>query len=92
MRLRERDLATVAAAALAWNRARLARIAAAKRVVQWPHPDYHQKQIALATSRKAEAKALAALRKACAAVEPAPITIDADLLPVGVLEGLNDGL
>lgn len=92
MRLRERDLATVATAALAWNRARLVRIAATKRVVQWPHPDYQQRQIALAHSRKAEAKALAALRKTCALADPAPVTIDAEPLPAGKLEGLNNGL
>lgn len=87
MRPHDRDLAAVAAAALAWNRARLARIAAAKRAVPWPHPDYAQADAALRHCRKSEAKALAALRKACASADPAPITIDAEPLPAAMLEG-----
>lgn len=38
MRIHERDLVAVATAAIAWNRARLVRIATAKRVLPWLHP------------------------------------------------------
>ena len=89
MRTRERDLVAVAAAALAWNRARLVRIATAKRVLPWPHPQHQPTDNALRYSRKAEAKALALLRKACASADPAAITIDAEPQPAGNLEGLS---
>ena len=75
MRTHERDIAAVAAAALAWNRARLVRIATAKRA-DMPHPLGRLEQ-----ARKAESKAKAALRKACAKADPAPLTIDAEPLP-----------
>lgn len=88
MRIRERDLTVVAIAAIAWNRARLVRVATAKRVLPWPHPQHQLTDDALRYSRKAEAKALAALRKACASADPAAITIDAELRYEGNPEGL----
>ena len=88
MRIHERDLVAVATAAIAWNRARLVRIATAKRVLPWLHPQHKLTDDALRYSRKAEAKALAALRKVCASVDPAAITIDAELQSEGNLEGL----
>lgn len=63
----ETALATVAAVALAWNRARLHRIAVTKEhaeALRWftvPEVD---------AARKAEAAAKARLRKACAAADP----------------------
>lgn len=84
MRTHERDIAAVAAAALAWNRARLVRIAAGKRANRAPHalhPDYFKAGAALTQARKDEAQAKAALRKACAKADPAPLTIDAEPLP-----------
>ena len=70
------QLEAVAAAALAWNRARLARIAIAKRVPEWPHRLHARASQALALARKAEATAKARLRKACAAADPASLTLD----------------
>ena len=84
---RDNKLATVAAAALAWNRARLVRIAIAKQVPPWPLPGYAQGDAIKRKAQGAEAKALAALRKACTAADPIPITIDAEPLPVAKLEG-----
>lgn len=70
------QLEAVAAAALVWNRARLARIAIAKRVPEWPHRLHARASQALALARKAEATAKARLRKACAAADPASLTLD----------------
>lgn len=74
MRPIDQNLSAVAAAALAWNRARLVRIDTAKRLHELQHPLRH-----LALARKAEAQALAALRKACAKADPKPITVEAKL-------------
>jgi hypothetical protein len=77
-----KDTDAVAAAAIEWNRARLRRIAAAKRVPDGLfHPDYSRAETARAWALKAEARALAKLRKACAAADPAPFTIEAKLAP-----------
>ena len=81
MKTTDHNAAAVAAAALAWNRARLVRIALAKRTPPWPHPLHFQAEPVLRQARKAEAQALAVLRKACAKADPAPITIDAAPLP-----------
>ena len=72
----------VAAAALEWNRARLARIAIAKRVPEWPHPLHTRASQALALARKVEATAKARLRKACADADPASLTLDVDTCEV----------
>ena len=76
------QLEAVAAAALAWNRARLARIAIAKRVPEWPHPLHTRASQALALARKVEATAKARLRKACAAADPASLTLEVDACDV----------
>lgn len=73
-----RDMQTVAAAALAWNRARLRRIEVAKRVPEWPHAQHAAASRALDDARKAEAQAKAALRKACQRADPACMTIDVE--------------
>lgn len=66
-------LEAVALAALAWNRARLVRIKVAKRVpVDYLHPAYTLAQRHLDAARKAEAKAKAALRSACAKADQIP--------------------
>ena len=75
-------LEAVAAAALAWNRARLARIAIAKRVPEWPHPLHAQASQMLMQARKDEATAKARLRKACAAADPASLTLDVEVSEV----------
>lgn len=76
-------LEAVAAAALAWNRSRLARIAIAKRVPEWPHPLHAQASQLLALARKDEATAKARLRKACAAAaDPASLTLDVEVSEV----------
>ena len=72
----------VAAAALAWNRARLARIAIAKRVPDWLHPGHARAQQALDMARKHEAAAKARLRKACAAADPASLTLEVEACEV----------
>ena len=76
------QLEAVAAAALAWNRARLARIAIAKRVPEWPHPLHTRASQALALARKVEATAKARLRKACAAADPASLTLEVEACEV----------
>ena len=76
------QLEAVAAAALAWNRARLDRIAIAKRVPEWPHPLHARASQALGLARKAEATAKARLRKACAAADPASLTLDVEACEV----------
>ena len=76
------QLEAVAAAALAWNRARLARIAIAKRVPEWPHPWHARASHLLALARKDEATAKARLRKACAAADPASLTFDVEACEV----------
>lgn len=75
-------LEAVAAAALAWNRARLVRIAIAKRVPQWPNPLHTRASQMLALARKDEATAKARLRKACAAADPASMTLDVEACEV----------
>ncbi|WP_146033768.1 hypothetical protein [Alicycliphilus denitrificans] len=75
-------LEALAAAALAWNRARLARIAIAKRVPEWPHPLHARASQILALARKDEATAKARLRKACAAADPASLTLDVEVSEV----------
>lgn len=72
----------VAAAALAWNRARLRRIEAAKRVPPFLHPQHATASRALDAARKAEAQAKAALRKACAAADPASLTLEVEACEV----------
>lgn len=70
----------VAAAAIAWNRARLRRIAVTKRIpIDWRVDRYSAARTAYTLARKDEARALAALRKACAAA--APLTVEAELIP-----------
>ncbi len=76
------QLEAVAAAALAWNRARLARIAIAKRVPEWPHPLHTRASHMLALARRAEAATKARLRKACAAADPASLTLDVEAFEV----------
>lgn len=72
------QLEAVAAAALAWNRARLERIEIARRVPEWRHPQHAMASRALSSARKAEATAKARLRKACAAADPASRTLDVE--------------
>ncbi|WP_156914010.1 hypothetical protein [Comamonas badia] len=77
--IERRELQAVATAALAWNRARLRRIAMAKRVPgSFLHPHYGRASQGLADARKEEAAAKARLRKACAAADPASLTIDVE--------------
>lgn len=76
------QLEAVAAAALAWNRARLARIAIAKRVPHLLHPRHGAASRTLDAARKTEAQAKARLRKACAAADPASLTIDVEVCEV----------
>ena len=76
------QLEAVAAAALAWNRARLARIAIAKRVPQLLHPQHGTASRALDAARKTEAQAKARLRKACAAADPASLTLEVEVCEV----------
>ena len=73
-KLHPTHLAAVALAAMAWHRARAARLAVAKRIRgdQLQHPMRH-----LAQARQTESKALAALRKACAKAEPGPTNANA---------------
>ena len=75
-------LEAVAAAALAWNRARLARIEVARHVPDWRHPQHAMASRALSSARKAEATAKARLRKACAAADPASLTLDVEVCEV----------
>lgn len=73
------QLEAVAAAALAWNRARLHRIAVTKKnadALRWfTVPVVND-------ARKAEATAKARLRKACAAADPASLTLDVETCEV----------
>lgn len=73
------QLEAVAAAALAWNRARLHRIAVTKQhaeALRWfTVPVVND-------ARKAEAAAKARLRKACAAADPASLTLDVEVSEV----------
>ena len=73
------QLEAVAAAALAWNRARLHRIAVTKQhaeALRWF-------TVAVVNdARKAEAAAKARLRKACAAADPASRTLDVEVSEV----------
>ena len=75
-------LEAVAAAALAWNRARLTRIEVARRVPDWRHPQHAMASRTLDNARKAEAQAKARLRKACAAADPASRTLDVEACEV----------
>jgi len=75
-------LEAVAAAALAWNRARLRRIEVSKRVPDWPHPQHAMASRTLDNARKAEAQAKARLRKACAAADPASLTLEVEACEV----------
>lgn len=74
-----RELDAVAHAALAWNRARLARIAVVKQYAEalryYSVPEVND-------ARRAETKAKAALRKACAAADPASLTLDVEACEV----------
>lgn len=71
---RTTDLVAVALAAMVWHRARADRLAVAKlvRAEQLHHPLSH-----LAQARGTEARALAALRKACAKAEADPTNVNA---------------
>lgn len=73
----QRDLQKVAEAALAWNRARLLRIAVRKAL---PEDVFSRAYLSgfpyLDSARKAEARAKANLRKACAAADPGCTVID----------------
>lgn len=77
----KRDLLSVAQAALAWNRARLRRIAIRSALPKdvFSH-DYLRGFQALDRSRKDEAKAKAVLRKACAAADPSCTVIEAQMI------------
>lgn len=68
------DLVAVALAAMVWHRARADRLAVAKliRVEQLHHPLRH-----LAQARGTEARALAALPKACAKADSDPTHVNA---------------
>ena len=70
------DMEAVAVAAIAWNRARLQRIAAAK-VVPAGVLGYSPKEHRLRVARKAEAQAKAHLRKMCAKADPTCVVIEA---------------
>ena len=69
-------LEAVAAAALAWNRARLTPIEVARRVPDWRHPQHAMASRTLGNARKAEAQAKARLRKACRRADPACMVVD----------------
>lgn len=72
-----RELQAVAAAALEWNRARLRRIAVRKALPADVFSEaYMRGYLVLDTARTAEAKAKAALRRACEAADPRPIVLD----------------
>lgn len=71
------DMEAVAAAAIAWNRARLQRIVAAKAVPAGALC-YTTEEHALRLAKQAEAKAKAHLRKMCAKADPACVVLDAD--------------
>ncbi|TAN09425.1 MAG: hypothetical protein EPN34_13945 [Burkholderiaceae bacterium] len=74
---KRRELMAVAAAALAWNRARLQRIAVAKLVPGGLfHPNRSRAEAMRAAALKAEAHALAGLRKACRIADPVSLTIN----------------
>jgi hypothetical protein len=78
---RTKELDTVAAAALAWGRARRARIAVSKVAFRYAlfsrlHPQRAEVERAFDAARKAESQARAALVKACAAADPAPVVVD----------------
>lgn len=67
----------VAEAAIAWNKARLIRIAAAKEVPSGAlgyTAEEHELRLAKAT----EARAKAALRKACAAADPETVVLNVE--------------
>lgn len=73
------DMESVARAAIAWNCARLLRIAAAKAVptgVIGYTPEEHRMRIA----KKAEAQAKAHLRKMCAQADPACVVLDVEAI------------
>lgn len=72
------DLEIVAAAAIAWNRARLQRIAAAKEVPIGAL-GYTAEEHRLRLAKAAEARAKAALRKACAAADPKAVVLDVEV-------------
>ncbi|AEB85519.1 hypothetical protein [Alicycliphilus denitrificans] len=80
------ELENVAAAALAWNRARLHRIAVTKQnadALRWATvPEVND-------ARKAEATAKARLRKACAAADPGSLTIDAEVRELAEAPGVQ---
>lgn len=73
---------TVAAAAIEWNRARLRRAAIERHLPSdaWRRDEYSTARAARAWALKEEARALAKLRKACAAADPAPFTMEAELV------------
>ncbi len=78
----------VAVAAIEWNRARLVRIAIVKQQadkLRWFRVG------TVDDARKAEAKAKAALRKACAVADPASVVIDLVPIPQESLGGLTRG-
>ena len=70
------DMEAVAAAAIAWNRARL-RIVAAKAVPAGALC-YTTEEHALRLAKQAEAKAKAHLRKMCAKADPGCLVLDAE--------------
>ena len=71
--MNNRTMQAVAVAAIEWNRARLVRIAVMK---QYAEALKHYSVPAVNDARQAEAKAKAALRKACAAADPASVVIN----------------
>lgn len=72
------DMEAVAAAAIAWNRARLQRIVAAKAVPAGALC-YTTEEHALRLAKQAEAKAKAHLRKMCAKADPACVVLEAEV-------------
>ncbi|ARU04755.1 hypothetical protein CCO03_08755 [Comamonas serinivorans] len=69
---------TVAEAAIAWNRARLHRIAVARSVPSLAI-GYSEQEHQLRLAKKAEAQAKAYLRKICAKADPTCVVLEADV-------------
>lgn len=67
----------MAAAAIAWNRARLQRIAAAKAVPAGA-PCYTAEEHAMRLAKQAEAKAKAHLCKMCAKADPTCVVLETE--------------
>lgn len=72
------DMEAVATAAIAWNRARMQRIAAAK-VVPAGAIGYSAEEHRLRIAKKAEAQAKAYLRKVCTKADPSCLVLNAEV-------------